>query len=77
MGGLTLFPAYKKWPHLANTSKWIGLPLMAAGLIAASFADKVSHLIFTQGTVLGIGACIIYSPIMLFMDEWFIQIKTL
>lgn len=77
MAGLLLFPAYKKWPHLANTSKWLGMPLMSAGLIAASFANDMNHLILTQGVIYAIGGCIIYFPTVLFVDEWFIQRKGL
>ncbi|KAE9365612.1 MFS general substrate transporter [Stipitochalara longipes BDJ] len=69
MSGLILFPAYKKWPRLAQTSQWAGMPLMAAGLTAASFANK--------GVLYGIGVSIIYCPTLLFIDEWFIQRKGL
>ena len=48
---------------------------MAAGLIAASFANNVNHLILTQGMIYAIGGSIIYNPTCLFMDEWFIQRK--
>lgn len=77
MAGLLLFPAYKKWPHLASRSKWFGMPLMSAGLIAASFANDVNHLIYTQGVIYAIGGCIVYFPTVLFVDEWFIQRKGL
>jgi hypothetical protein len=77
MAGLLLFPAYKKWPHLANTSKWVGMPLMSTGLIAASFANNVNTLIITQGAIYAIGGSIIYFPVMLFVDEWFVQRKGL
>ncbi|KAI9741507.1 MAG: hypothetical protein M1818_004313 [Claussenomyces sp. TS43310] len=77
MVGLILFPAYKKWPRLANTSKWLGLPLMATGLIAASFVNTVDHLVLTQGAIYAIGGCIVYYPTLLFIDEWFIRRKGL
>ncbi|PMD43600.1 MFS monocarboxylate transporter [Hyaloscypha variabilis F] len=77
MAGLLLYPAYKKWPHLANRSKWVGMPIMSAGLIAASFANNVNTLIITQGAIYAIGGSIIYFPAMLFVDEWFIQRKGL
>jgi hypothetical protein len=77
MAGLLLFPAYKKWPYLANTSKWVGMPLMSAGLIAASFANDVNTLIITQGAIYAIGGSITYFPAILFVDEWFIQRKGL
>lgn len=53
------------------------MPLIAAGLTAASFANKVDHLILTQGVLYGLGASIIYCPTLLFIDEWFIERKGL
>ncbi|KUJ19832.1 MFS monocarboxylate transporter [Mollisia scopiformis] len=77
MIGLIIFPAYKQWPHLASISKWAGIPLMAAGLIGASFAQSVNHLIVTQGVLYALGGCIIYYPILMYIDEWFVQRKGL
>ena len=75
MIGVLLFPAYKKWPRLANDSKWAGLPLMAVALIAGSFAKDVKHLILTQGALYAIGGSIVYYPTLVFLDEWFIRRK--
>lgn len=75
MAGLVLFPAYKTWPSLADRSKWAGLPIMAAALIGASFANKVSDLILTQGILFAIGGSIVYFPVLVFVDEWFIEKK--
>jgi hypothetical protein len=77
MIGVLLFPAYKRWPNLANRSKWAGLPIMAIAMIAASFASKVKHLILTQGTLYAIGGSIVYYPTLVFLDEWFIVRKGL
>jgi hypothetical protein len=77
MSGLILFPAYKKWPKLAERSKWFGLPLMAAALIGASFANNVTHLILTQGVLFALGGSIVYCPALAFVDGWFIERKGL
>lgn len=50
---------------------------MAAALIGASFAQTVNHLILTQGVLYAIGGCIIYYPILTYIDEWFIRRKGL
>lgn len=73
--GLVLFPAYKQWPRLANDSKWLGPPLMAAGLIGASFVNTVNQLVITQGGVYALGGCLVYYPTLLYIDEWFVQRK--
>ena len=75
--GVLLFPAYKQWPRLATNSKWAGLPVMAAALIAGSFANTVSHLVLTQGVLYAIGGSIIYYPSLVYLDEWFIRRKGL
>jgi MFS family permease len=77
MAGLILFPAYKIYPRLANTLKWGGLPLMAAGLIAGSFANSVPQLIATQGVIYALGGSIVYNPTLVWLDEWFVRRKGL
>lgn len=72
-----LFPAYNRWPRLANISKWAGLPIIAIALIAASFATEVRHLVITQGALFAIGGSLVYCPTLIFLDEWFIQRKGL
>ena len=61
----------------SNQVQVAGLPLMAAALIAGSFANTVSHLVLTQGVLYAIGGSIIYFPTLVFIDEWFIQRKGL
>ncbi|OBT86281.1 hypothetical protein VE02_05576 [Pseudogymnoascus sp. 03VT05] len=77
MAGLLLFPAYKTWPKLADRSKWVGLPLMATALIAASFANNVNHLLLTQGVLFALGGSVVYYPALVFVDGWFIERKGL
>lgn len=73
--GIFLFPVYQKWPRLRNMSPYAGLLIIAAALIAASFASKVWHLILTQGVLYALGGSMVYYPTMLFLDEWFIRRK--
>jgi hypothetical protein len=69
---LMLFPAYKTWPRLADRSKWVGLSIMAAALIGASFANKVSEIL-TQGVLYAVGGSIVYFPVLIFVDKWFVE----
>jgi hypothetical protein len=77
MAGLALFPAYKIYPKLAKILKWASLPIMAAGLVAGSFANTITQLIATQGVIYGIGGSIVYYPTLVWLDEWFVQKKGL
>jgi hypothetical protein len=75
MIGVVLFPIYKKWPRLRNRSAYVGLPIIALSLLAASFANSVWHLTLTQGMLYGLGGALVYYPTFLFLDEWFIRRK--
>ncbi|KAG9236766.1 MFS monocarboxylate transporter [Amylocarpus encephaloides] len=69
--------AYNKWSWLANASKWAGIPLMASGLVAASFANNVKTLVMTQGVLYALGGAVVYSPALIFLDQWFVRRKGL
>lgn len=77
MIGLALFPAYQRWPRLANISKWAGLPVITGALILASFATNVTQMILTQGVLYAVGGSLLYCPTLVFLDEWFIKRKGL
>lgn len=70
-----VFGAFKKWPHLRRPSCIVGLFIMCIALAASSFSTKVGHLMFTQGIIYAIGGSLAYTPVILFMDEWFIKNK--
>lgn len=42
-----------------------------AGLLGASFANKVSDLIVTQGVIFGLGIALLYNPFVFYLDDWF------
>lgn len=67
----------QRWPHLCRTSSLIGLGLAIIGVVSSSFATKVWQLALTQGIMYGLGACMLYYPIFLFLDEWFVRRKGL
>lgn len=72
-----LFAAFKRWPQIRRSCLLIGLVVNTTAMIAASFATTVSHLILTQGILYACGGVLIYCPMIVFLDEWFIQRKGL
>ncbi|KAL8870244.1 MAG: hypothetical protein Q9174_003668, partial [Haloplaca sp. 1 TL-2023] len=72
-----LFAVFKRWPNIRRISAVAGLVLNVASIMAASFATNVSHLILTQGVLYAVGGVLLYSPTIVFLDEWFIQRKGL
>lgn len=69
--------ALQRWPGQRKNMSILGLVLLTASLIAASFATCVVHLILTQGLLYGIGGALLYNPFLFYLDEWFIERKGL
>ncbi|KAI0429004.1 MFS transporter, MCP family, solute carrier family 16, member 6 [Xylaria sp. FL1042] len=55
----------------------LGVFLLTAGLVAASFATRVWHLYLSQGVCLGIGVGFIYFPSTSIMPQWFSKKRSL
>jgi hypothetical protein len=67
----------QRWPHLSRMSSIVGLVIVIIGIISSSFATRVWQLLLTQGIVYAIGACMLYYPVLIFIDEWFVRKKGL
>lgn len=74
-GSFTSFVAFQWWPAFRRRNVWIGLAILASGLVASSFASRVWQLILTQGALYAIGGILLYSSVCLLVDEWFIRRK--
>ena len=71
------FAALKRWPRIRRSCLLIGLIINTIAILAASFANTVSQLIWTQGVLYACGGVLVYSPTIVFLDEWFIRRKGL
>ncbi|KAJ5779164.1 hypothetical protein N7457_006884 [Penicillium paradoxum] len=67
----------QRWPHICRMSSLVGLAIAVIGVLSSSFATNVWQLIITQGIIYPVGACMLYYPVLLFIDEWFIRRKGL
>lgn len=61
------FPTLKRW------SSPFGFVIMCLALALSSFASNTTQLILTQGIAYGIGGNFAYSPLIIFMNEWFVH----
>jgi hypothetical protein len=75
MGAPLHFMYLQRWPNHRRLSCIIGVGVMALGLLVSSFSERVWHLILTQGLLYAIGGALIYNPMLLFLDEWFVRRK--
>jgi hypothetical protein len=65
----------QRWPNMRKSTCGFGLGLVVVALLASSFATKVWHLILTQGIMYALGGSMLYYPMLLFLDEWFVRKK--
>ncbi|MCJ1479641.1 hypothetical protein MMC13_008327 [Lambiella insularis] len=72
-----MFAILQAWPRSRRRCAIAGLLLIALALVASSFAQRVIHLILTQGILYAIGGTLLYTPTILFLDEWFVRRKGL
>ncbi|KAL7930767.1 MFS general substrate transporter [Trichoderma chlorosporum] len=72
-----IFVILNKYPYLRRWCGPAGLLLTMASLSASAFVSSIVGLVATQGALYSIGCALLFSPISLYMDEWFIQRKGL
>ncbi|KAL8790692.1 MAG: hypothetical protein Q9195_006234 [Heterodermia aff. obscurata] len=75
LGAPFTFAALQWWPKYRRYYAAVGLGIIAIALVLSSFSTRVWHLILTQGVLYAIGGILLYTPTVLFLDEWFIKRK--
>lgn len=70
---LTLtYSLLKRFPKLRLWSTPVGLVLVGLALGLASLSRNVSHLILTQGVIYAFGGGFAWTPILFFVEEWWV-----
>lgn len=70
-----VFDLLQRFPKIQRPAIGAGLVTMCLGLGLSSLSETTTHLIITQGVFYAIGGSLVYSPTILFMNEWFILSK--
>lgn len=65
----------EEYPSTRKSCAVVGLVIMIASLLAASFAREVWQLILCQGVVFGVGGMALYEPTCFYLNEWFVKKK--
>ncbi|CAO2647664.1 Nn.00g085860.m01.CDS01 [Neocucurbitaria sp. VM-36] len=73
LGAPFAIPFIRRWSTYRTHMILVGWPLCIVGLIAGSFADRLSTLILTQGVMYGTGFIIFYYPILSMVDEFWVK----
>ncbi|EOA89792.1 hypothetical protein ACJQWK_02791 [Exserohilum turcicum] len=71
------FGSMIRWPQYKRATMLGGFFLMSISLGLSSLCNTVPQLVVTQGILYGIGGAVGYSPVVTFLDEWFVQKKGL
>ncbi|RAL17649.1 MFS general substrate transporter [Aspergillus homomorphus CBS 101889] len=61
----------QRWPYLGRKSSIAGLVIATVGILSSAFATTVWQLLVTQGIIYPVGACMLYYPVLIYIDEWF------
>ncbi|RSL94222.1 hypothetical protein CEP52_012742 [Fusarium oligoseptatum] len=69
------FIALNRYPRLRRWCGPLGLFVTIVSLTTSAFVKDVAGLIATQGVLYAIGCSLLFSPISLYMDEWFVERK--
>ncbi|OCH87540.1 MFS general substrate transporter [Obba rivulosa] len=64
---------FGRYPDMITRYMWGGLGLAVISLFISSFATKVWQLILLQGVLFGIGAGLLYFPVILLLPQWFVR----
>lgn len=64
-----------RYPYLRRYCGPLGLVISFVSLTGSAFVDTIGALIATQGVLYAIGCSLLFSPINIYMDEWFVQKK--
>ncbi|KXH53286.1 hypothetical protein CSAL01_01934 [Colletotrichum salicis] len=71
------FTILSRWPRLRRWFGPLGLVLTTIGFLLSSFATTVWQLIATQGVICALGCGLLFTPTILYLDEWFVKRKGL
>ncbi|GAA5833561.1 hypothetical protein JCM11251_003527 [Rhodosporidiobolus azoricus] len=67
---ITIFRRYPEW---VRTILWCSVALNCGSMLAASWATQVSHLIILVGVLGGMSGAILYAPVILWQNEWWLD----
>jgi len=67
------FAVLKYFPQLRKYATPVGLVVVCLALGLGSFSTSVPHLIITQGIIYSIGGGLAWTPILFYIEEWWVR----
>ncbi|EJT98607.1 MFS general substrate transporter, partial [Dacryopinax primogenitus] len=73
ISGLILPAFMARHPRWIRCMQWLALGLGTGSFVLSSFANSIWQLIILQGVLVGISCGILYTPVILWLYEWFVE----
>jgi MFS family permease len=70
---LVWFAVLKYFPRFRRWATPVGLVIVCLALGLGSFSTSVPHLIVTQGIIYSIGGGLAWTPILFYIEEWWVR----
>ncbi|RDA95629.1 hypothetical protein CP533_1142 [Ophiocordyceps camponoti-saundersi (nom. inval.)] len=71
-----LFVLLHRYPHWRSWCGPLGMMMTTVTIAGSAYASTVGGLIVTQGVLYALGCALLFSPISIYMDEWFVELKS-
>ncbi|GAA5888944.1 hypothetical protein JCM6882_009690 [Rhodosporidiobolus microsporus] len=74
MGAILVF---RRYPEYVKSILWVSAAFNCGGMLVSSWATEVWQLILLQGVVCGLSGSVIYTPVLMWLNDWFVERKGL
>ncbi|GAA5861711.1 hypothetical protein JCM1840_005238 [Sporobolomyces johnsonii] len=64
---------FRRYPEKVKTMLWISLAVNCLSMLVAGWAKQVWQLILLQGVLGGLSGAVLYAPVLLWMQGWFLE----
>ncbi|GAA5996746.1 hypothetical protein JCM5350_008373 [Sporobolomyces pararoseus] len=69
---LFVINGFRRYPDKVKLALIISAAVYSGSMLAASWATKVWHLVVLQGALCGISGSVLYAPVLLWLNGWFV-----
>ncbi|GAA5945581.1 hypothetical protein JCM3775_000530 [Rhodotorula graminis] len=70
---LFILNLYRRYPELIKPILWTSALINCLGMLAASWATEVWHLIILIGIVGGFSGAFLYAPVLMWLNSWWVE----
>ncbi|ORY74135.1 major facilitator superfamily domain-containing protein [Protomyces lactucae-debilis] len=72
-----VLPLARAYPKYIGPGMWVALAVLNLSLFLSSWVTSVGGLIVVQGVVFGLSGGLLYTPVILWLGDWFVEHRSL